>query len=129
MIDQARGSWCRVLESQKFREALDQVVSLARHGNRIFDGAQPWKSRKTDPDRCGADLAALLELVHAVSVLLLPFLPNSAGKLTAAFRSAAPVASESVTRIGTEMLLAPGSELVSPGILYPRLELSEEESE
>ena len=128
VIDQARESWCRALENQKFREALDQVVSLARHGNRIFDGAQPWKSRKTDPDRCGADLAALLELVHAVSVLLVPFLPTSAGKLTAAFRSAAPEVSESVTRIGTEAVLTPGSDLVSPGILYPRLELSEEES-
>ena len=129
VIENARKGWASALERQKFREALDTVVKLARNGNRIFDAAQPWKSRKEDPVACGADLAALLELVHAVAVLLLPFLPDSASKLAAAFEKAAPPAGECVSCLGEQRLLQASAEVASPGILYPRLELSDADEE
>ena len=68
VIREAREKWDDSLGRQKFRDALDRVLTLARHGNRLFDQAEPWKSRKEDLDRCGADLAALLEVVHAIGV-------------------------------------------------------------
>ena len=65
-----RDRWQRAFERTKLREALSVAVDLARVGNRAFDAAEPWKSRKDDLPRCGRDLAALLELVRAVAALL-----------------------------------------------------------
>ena len=97
-------------------------------GSRL-DAAEPWKSRKVDLERCGADLAALLELVHAVSLLLLPFLPVSASKMAATFSEATANPETAVMKLGAEPLLQPGALLNPPGILYPRLELLDDEEE
>jgi methionyl-tRNA synthetase len=129
VVSEAREQWAKSLDRQRFRDALDRVVTLARHGNRIFDAAEPWKSRKVDLERCGADLAALLELVHAVSLLLLPFLPVSANKLAATFSDATAAPETAVMKVGTEHLLQSGALLNPPGILYPRLELLDDEEE
>ena len=123
VIREARQGWTSALDRQRFKEALEEVVNLARHGNRLFDAAAPWKSRKTDPVACGRDLAALLEVVHGVSVLLLPFVPQSAARLVGAFEEAAAPASEVVRVLGDGPQLPPGQAVPGPGIVYPRLEL------
>ncbi len=129
VLREARQGWTSALNRQRFREALDKVVTLARHGNRLFDAAAPWKSRKTDPVACGRDLAALLEVVHGVSVLLLPFVPQSAARLVGAFEQAAAPASEVVSVLGERPLLQPGQPVTGPGIVYPRLELPDDGEE
>ncbi|MEE2883391.1 MAG: methionine--tRNA ligase [Planctomycetota bacterium] len=129
VLQEARQGWSAALHKYRFREALDKVVTLARHGNRLFDAAAPWKSRKTDQKRCGCDLAALLEVVHGVSVLLLPFVPETAGRLVAAFEEAAGPAGEVVGVLGDRTLLQAGHAVTGPGIVYPRLELPEDEEE
>lgn len=123
VIREARQRWDSALHSHRFKEALEAVVNLARHGNRLFDAAEPWKTRKSDQVACGRDLAALLEVVHAVSVLLLPFVPQSAARLVGAFEEAAAPASEVVRVLGDGPQLQPGQAVTGPGIVYPRLEL------
>ena len=125
VIHEARSQWDSSLGRQKFREALDKVLTLARHGNRLFDQAEPWKSRKEDLERCGSDLAVILEIVYALGVLLNPFLPATTMKLLSAFAACAPEPREALARLGEECVLKSGGELVSPGIIYPRLELEE----
>lgn len=121
-----RDRWRTALGRQRFREALGVAVDLARVGNRAFDTAEPWKTRKTDLGRCGRDLAALLELVRTVSGLLTPYIPESAGKLWGAFGSGSPTPTPAeIAGLGTDVL-APGREIASPGILFPRLELDED---
>ncbi len=122
-LGEHRDRWKKALGKYRFREALGVVVDLARVGNRSFDAAEPWKTRKSDLDRCGRDLAALLELVRAVSGLLNPFLPDTAGRLWAAFGSGASVPTpEEIAALGA-VSLDPGRTITSPGILYPKLEL------
>ncbi|MGE4618747.1 MAG: methionine--tRNA ligase [Planctomycetota bacterium] len=127
VLKEAREEWSAALSKNRFREALEKVVTLARHGNRIFDAAEPWKSRKSDVEICGRDLAALLEIVHGVSVLLLPFVPETAGRLHGAFSDSAAPAAETVGALGTDILLKAGHDVVGPGIVYPRLELPSED--
>ncbi len=121
-----RDRWRKALGRYRFREALGVAVDLARVGNRAFDAAEPWKSRKEDVEKCGRDLAALLELVRAVSGLLTPFLPDTAGKIWATFGSgsATPTPAE-IAGLGRDTL-ADGQPLTPPGIVFPRLELAEE---
>ena len=63
---------------------------------------------------------------RAVAGLLTPYLPDTAGKLWAAFGSGANTPTpDEIASLGTAAL-APGAAITSPGILYPRLELAEE---
>lgn len=125
-IAEHRDRWRSALGRYRLREALGVAVDLARVGNRAFDAAEPWKRRKEDPERCGRDLAALLELVRAVAGLLSPFIPESAARLWAAFGEggAGPTPGE-IAGLGRDTLEA-GTPLAPPGIIFPRLELAEE---
>jgi len=125
LVAGARDRWVAALERTKLREGLGIAIDLARAGNRAFDAAEPWKSRKSDAERCGRDLAALLELVRAVAVLLAPYIPESAGKLWGAFHAGERAPSPgAIASLGSAALRA-GAPLAPPGILFPRLELAE----
>lgn len=115
--------WRARLEECRFRDALAAVIELAREGNRAFDAAEPWKTRKSDPTRCALDLGAFLELVHALGVMLLPFLPELAQKIVAPTAGGATMDAARVRALGTRPLLAPGARIVAPGIIFPRLEV------
>ncbi|NCG13956.1 MAG: methionine--tRNA ligase [Planctomycetia bacterium] len=129
VIREAKEGWDDALDRQKFREGLEKVLKMTRQGNRLFDQAEPWKSRKSDLSRCGADLAVLLELVYALAVLLKPYLPTSSEKLLSTFVSCAPSASDALELLGTENILRTGCDLHPPGIIFPRLELPEDGSD
>ena len=126
-IAEHRDRWRKALAGYRFREGLSIVVELARVGNRAFDAAEPWKSRKSDLEKCGRDLSALLELVRAVAGLLTPFLPETAGRIWGAFGSDSQTPTpREVAELG-HATLTEGLQLTPPGIVYPRLELADDE--
>jgi len=69
------------IELYRFREALSELMNLARLGNRYLTENEPWKIFKTDPDRVKTILAVSLEIVARLAVLSEPFLPFTAEKL------------------------------------------------
>jgi methionyl-tRNA synthetase len=69
------------IELYRFREALSELMNLARLGNRYLTENEPWKIFKTDPERVKTILAVSLEIVARLAVLSEPFLPFTAEKL------------------------------------------------
>ena len=65
------------IESGRIKEALDGVFELVRFGNRYYDSAAPWKTRKDDPSACAQALYNCVQIVANAAVLLSPFLPFS----------------------------------------------------
>ena len=96
-IGAARDRWRELLEGYRIRDAFAVVIGLAREGNRAFDAAEPWRTRKEDLERCALDVGAFLELVHALGVLILPYLPDCGQKLLGLKRS---LVSHSLGRMG-----------------------------
>jgi methionyl-tRNA synthetase len=70
------------LEVYRFREALSELMNLARLGNKYLTENEPWKVFKTDPDRVKTVLAVSLQIVAKLSVLAEPFLPFTVAKLS-----------------------------------------------
>ena len=70
-----------LLDTYKFREALSELMNLARLGNRYLTENEPWKQFKTDPERVKTVLALSLQIVAKLAILSEPFLPFSAKKL------------------------------------------------
>jgi methionyl-tRNA synthetase len=69
------------LEAFHFREALQEVMNLARIGNKYLGDLAPWHLIKTDPARAAGVLRVSLEICAALSTLLAPFLPETADKI------------------------------------------------
>jgi len=77
-----------LLELYKFRDALFEVVDLARKGNKYMQEKEPWKKASAEPvispenqrliDNC---LHICLQLTANLAILINPFLPFTARKM------------------------------------------------
>jgi len=70
------------LSRYRFREALAEMMELARIGNKYLADTEPWKLIKTDEERVKTVLNIALQLVANLSIVAEPFLPFSAKKLS-----------------------------------------------
>ncbi|MBJ6108400.1 methionine--tRNA ligase [Hymenobacter sp. BT523] len=70
-----------LIENYRFRDALAEVLNLARVGNKYLAETQPWHLIKTDAARTGTVLHVALQIAAALAPVLEPFLPESAQKL------------------------------------------------
>ena len=69
------------LERFRFREASQELMNLARVGNKYLADQEPWKLIKTDPDRVKTIMNTALQIAAGLAVLSEPFLPFTAKKL------------------------------------------------
>lgn len=69
------------IERYRFREALTELMNLARLGNKYLADEEPWKMIKEDPARVQTQMYVALQIAAALSVLSEPFLPFTAAKL------------------------------------------------
>ncbi len=69
------------VERYRFREALVELMNLARLGNKYLADEEPWKVIKTDEERVKTQMYVALQIAAALSVLSEPFLPFTAAKL------------------------------------------------
>ena len=71
-----------LIESFKFREAVNTLIDLARLGNKYLAEEEPWKLIKTEnSERVKTIMNIALQLSGVLSVVSEPFLPNTALKL------------------------------------------------
>ncbi|MEE1884384.1 methionine--tRNA ligase [Pedobacter flavus] len=70
------------IEQYRFREALGEVMNFARLGNKYLAETEPWKLIKTDEERVKTILHISIQIVANLKVLIEPFLPFSALKLS-----------------------------------------------
>lgn len=69
------------LDQFKFREALSQMMELARIGNRYLAETEPWKLIKEDQNRVETILNIALQISANLSIVCEPFLPFTAERL------------------------------------------------
>lgn len=67
----------KLLGEVRLKDALGCVINLARTGNQYLTAEEPWKN----PGRQDNVIYACLNIVSALSVLLAPFIPESAQKI------------------------------------------------
>lgn len=69
------------IERYRFREALGELMNLARLGNKYLADEEPWKVIKTDEARVQTIMYVALQIASALSILSEPFLPFTSKKL------------------------------------------------
>jgi methionyl-tRNA synthetase len=111
------------LEQFRFREALKEAMNLARLGNKYLADTEPWKLFKTDPGRVKTILNISLQISASLSVLTMPFLPDSAFRLMEFLK----IDNIPWDRAGDSDLIAEGHVIGSGGLLFEKI--SDEEIE
>jgi methionyl-tRNA synthetase len=106
------------IELYRFREALSELMNLARLGNKYLTENEPWKIFKTDPQRVKTILAVSLQIAAKLMVLSEPFLPFSASKLTKMMRLNGLNWSQSKQTV----LVAAGHELGEVDYLFEKID-------
>jgi methionyl-tRNA synthetase len=105
-----------LIEKFRFREALFELMNLARSGNKYLADLEPWKLQKTDPERVKTILYVSLELTAALASLMEPFLPFTSAKLYAMLNLSAVKWPE------IEKQMKPGHQLGIPALLFEKIE-------
>lgn len=106
------------LDNYRFREALAELINLARLGNKYLTDAEPWKLFKSNPERVQTILNVSLQICASLAILSEPFLPFTAEKLLKMLNIDRPDWADA----GTSGLLTAGHTLNEPSLLFEKIE-------
>lgn len=102
----------------KFREALNQMMELARAGNKYLADTEPWKVIKQDPERVRTIMNVALQVAASLAVVCEPFLPFTADKL----RDMLNLKKADWNDAGRPDVMAAGHEIDKPQLLFQKIE-------
>lgn len=108
----------RSIEQYRFREALNELMNLARTGNKYLTENEPWKTIKTDEARTATVLNISLQICANLAVLASPFMPVTAEKL-AKMLNMQPVA---WFEAGNVDLLSESTDINAPELLFEQID-------
>jgi len=70
-----------MFENYKIRDGVLEIINLARAGNKYFNDSEPWKTVKSDKDKCSTTLNICLKTIFTLGELLSPVIPFSSEKI------------------------------------------------
>ncbi|MDM1043524.1 methionine--tRNA ligase [Myroides sp. 1354] len=108
------------IDRYRFREALGEVMNVARLGNKYLADEEPWKLIKEDADRVQTQMYVALQIAAALSTLAEPFLPFTATKLKAILRLETPIAWSAVEV--DQPLIKAGHQIGEAELLFAKIE-------
>lgn len=132
-INTAKEKITRNLEEYKFREALFEVIDLARKGNKYMQDKEPWIKAKKLTE--GGDIAELaqreidnclhlcLQLTANLAIFINPFLPATAQKMLHMMKVVDKMLEWE--NAGSLKLLSVGYTLRAPELLFRKIEDAE----
>jgi methionyl-tRNA synthetase len=106
-----------LFEKYKIRDGVNEIMNLARDGNKYFNDTEPWKTVKSDKERCGTTLNICLQTIYTLSELFSPVLPLSTEKVFAMLNSKAVDWNDC-----GKPQLKEGHQLNQAEILFPKIE-------
>ena len=108
----------KLIYAYKLREAQAEAMNLARLGNKYLADQEPWKIIKTDPERVKTVMNIALQITANLSIVLQPFLPTTAQKLS----DFLGFYSSDWSNAGSEVLMKAGVKTSQPEILFQKIE-------
>jgi methionyl-tRNA synthetase len=111
------------IERYRFREASQELMNLARLGNKYLADEEPWKLVKTDEARTKTIMYVALQIASALATLSEPFLPFTSTKLKSILCHSALDAESTWSDISTKNILIPSGHQIGKGeLLFSKIE-------
>ena len=111
----------RSIERYRFREALSEMMNLARLGNKYLADEEPWKLIKTDEKRVETIMNIAIQISAALSIVSEPFLPFTSKKL-ASILNISPMKWEDIEE---GELIEAGHQIGKAELLFEKIEDSD----
>ena len=108
------------VERYRFREALSEMMNVARLGNKYLADEEPWKLIKENPERVKTQMYVALQIAAALSTLAEPFLPFSANKLKSMLKLENPINWSTIAE--DKVLLPAGHTIGQAELLFAKIE-------
>lgn len=108
------------VERYRFREALSELMNVARLGNKYLADEEPWKLIKENPERVKTQMYVALQIAAALSTLAEPFLPFTADKLKSILNISNPISWKSVSE--DTVMIAPDHQIGQAELLFAKIE-------
>ncbi len=107
------------IERYRFREAGQELMNLARLGNKYLADAEPWKVIKVDEQRTKTIMYVALQIASALATLSEPFLPFTSDKL----RGILAIEKNEWNEVTTKDVLIPaGHKIEKAELLFSKIE-------
>ncbi|WP_431133350.1 methionine--tRNA ligase [Psychroserpens mesophilus] len=111
------------IERYRFREASQELMNLARLGNKYLADEEPWKLVKTDEVRTKTIMYVALQIASALATLSEPFLPFTSEKLKGILCHSALDTETTWADISTKNMLIPSGHKIGKGeLLFSKIE-------
>jgi len=108
------------IEKYRFREASQELLNLARLGNKYLADEEPWKRIKDAPERVPTIMHIALQIAAALSSICEPFLPHSAEKLRTILNIDQPLSWQKIAEEST--LIPVGHTIGKQQLLFEKIE-------
>lgn len=108
----------KYLDTFRFRDALKEAMNLARIGNKYLADTEPWKLAKTDMERVATIMNIALQITANLAIAFEPFLPFMSQKLC----NILGMPEFKWNDLGKVDILAAGSEIAKPELLFEKIE-------
>ncbi len=66
-----------LFEKFKIRDGVNEIMNLARDGNKYFNDSEPWVTVKSNKEKCGTTINICLQAIYTLAELFYPVLPFS----------------------------------------------------
>lgn len=116
------------IERYRFREAQQELMNVARLGNKYLADQEPWKTIKIDVQRTKTVMFVALQIAGALAILSEPFLPHTSRKLKEMLRINSRETQNSLqwSDVATkQILIAPGHTINTNELLFSKIEDSQ----
>ncbi|CAM1351035.1 methionine--tRNA ligase [Tenacibaculum insulae] len=108
------------IERYRFREASQELMNLARLGNKYLADEEPWKMIKVDAERTKTIMNVALQIAAGLAVLSEPFLPFTSTKLKSILNIDANLSWEDVSE--KNILIADNHQINKAELLFAKIE-------
>lgn len=107
----------QLIERYKIKEAVQEMMNLARAGNKYFNDSEPWKTVKSDKEQCSTTLNICLQTIYTLAEVMSPVLPFTSEKIMNILNA----------KLGNwdscgKLSLEEGHQLGAPEILFKKIE-------
>ena len=111
------GRIAELFEKFKIRDGVNEMMNLARDGNKYFNDSEPWITIKSNKEKCGTTLNICLQAIYTLAELFYPVIPFSSEKLFTLLNKKPVEWKES-----GKSFLKEGHQINSAEILFPKIE-------
>lgn len=110
----------KYLDSFQLRQAVKEMMDLARFANKYFNDKKPWETIRQNKSECATTIYLALETVKSLAILFEPVIPNTTEKIWKVLHPSTETHRK--WNVAGTLTLKSGSSLSTPEILFKKIE-------